>query len=81
MRMVSRTPHALSCCTALFSSNLHEQKKIITTQSSLARAANYPPQSRDSSVKSQTDASEKTASKVVAVIKMENSMCEWGGDN
>ena len=47
IRMVSRTPHALSCCTALFSSNLCVKMEIINTQRSVALATNYFPQSRD----------------------------------
>lgn len=57
MRMVSRTPQALSCCTALFSSNLRIRMKIINTQRNLARATNF--RRLNSSVKSQMNKLEK----------------------
>lgn len=38
MRIVSRTPQALSCCTALFSSNLYVKMNIINTQRAWLRA-------------------------------------------
>lgn len=60
MRMVSRTPQALSCCTALFSSNLRVNVNISDAQRSLAPATNYSSVQRPNSfVRSQVDKWEK----------------------